>query len=51
MAQNNIPKHIGYIVDGNRRWAKAKGLKSVDGHRKGFEVLKEIAEILRLNEM
>ena len=45
MAQNNIPKHIGYIVDGNRRWAKAKGLKSVDGHRKGFEVFKEIAEI------
>ncbi|MBS7346729.1 MAG: di-trans,poly-cis-decaprenylcistransferase [Candidatus Sacchiramonaceae bacterium] len=44
MAQNNIPKHIGYIVDGNRRWAKANGLKSVDGHKKGFEVFKEIAE-------
>lgn len=45
MVENNIPRHVGYIVDGNRRWAKSKSLKSVDGHKKGFEVLKEIAEM------
>jgi undecaprenyl diphosphate synthase len=39
-----IPVHIGYIVDGNRRWAKERGLPSIEGHRAGFEVLKKIAE-------
>lgn len=28
----NIPKHIAFIVDGNRRWAKAKGLPQFKGH-------------------
>jgi undecaprenyl diphosphate synthase len=39
-----IPLHIGYIVDGNRRWAKARGLPSIEGHREGFEVLKKVVE-------
>ncbi|MDR2336754.1 MAG: di-trans,poly-cis-decaprenylcistransferase [Candidatus Nomurabacteria bacterium] len=38
-------EHVGYIVDGNRRWAKARGLPSIQGHKKGFEVLKEIVEV------
>lgn len=37
-----VPKHIGIILDGNRRWAKANGLPSLDGHRRGAEVFKEI---------
>ena len=44
MVKNSIPKHIGYIVDGNRRWAKARGLKSSDGHKAGFEALKSIVK-------
>ncbi|MBP9817476.1 di-trans,poly-cis-decaprenylcistransferase [Candidatus Shapirobacteria bacterium] len=28
-----LPKHIAIIMDGNRRWAKNRGLKSTDGHR------------------
>jgi len=39
-----IPKHIGFIVDGNRRWAKERGLPTLEGHRQGFEALKEVAE-------
>lgn len=39
-----LPDHIGYIVDGNRRWAKARGLSSKDGHFAGFQAFNEIAE-------
>lgn len=38
-----IPNHLGFIVDGNRRWAKSKGLSVIDGHRSGYETLKTIA--------
>lgn len=37
-----VPTHIGYIIDGNRRWAKAQGLSSRDGHLAGYEKIKEI---------
>lgn len=36
------PQHIGYIVDGNRRWAKARGMSASEGHRAGYEVLKQV---------
>ncbi len=39
-----IINHIGIIMDGNRRWAKARGLKRLDGHRKGVEAVKKIVE-------
>ena len=29
----NIPNHVALIPDGNRRWAKEKGLPSIEGHR------------------
>lgn len=35
--------HLGLILDGNRRWAKAKGLPTLEGHRQGSDVLKMIA--------
>jgi len=35
--KKHIPKHVVIIPDGNRRWAKAHGLKPVDGHKKGLE--------------
>ncbi len=40
--QENIPKHIAIIMDGNRRWAKSKGLPSAIGHKKGAETLEKI---------
>jgi undecaprenyl diphosphate synthase len=39
---NNIPQHIAIIPDGNRRWAKAKHLPKLFGHKKGFEVMEKI---------
>ena len=38
----NVPVHLGLILDGNRRWAKAQALPSLEGHRKGYENLKTI---------
>lgn len=43
MSETVIPKHVGIILDGNRRWAKAHGMSTLDGHREGAEVFKEIA--------
>ncbi len=38
-----IPKHLGLILDGNRRWAKAKGLPTLEGHKQGSENFKTIS--------
>ncbi len=35
-------KHIGIIMDGNRRWAKERNLPSIEGHRRGHETMKEM---------
>lgn len=37
-------KHIGYIVDGNRRWAKYHGLPAYEGHLAGYNTIKDIAK-------
>lgn len=38
-----LPKHLGLILDGNRRWARSQGISTLEGHRKGYENLKTIA--------
>ncbi len=38
-----VPKHIAIIPDGNRRWAKAHGLSSLEGHKKGGDVARAIS--------
>jgi len=38
----SVPAHVGFILDGNRRWAKAKGLSAFEGHREGSENIKRI---------
>lgn len=37
-----VPRHIGYILDGNRRWAKKYGLPVYEGHLAGYNVLKDV---------
>ncbi len=37
-------QHIGFIMDGNRRWARAQGLPPEVGHRQGFDRLHEVID-------
>ena len=39
---NNIPHHISCIMDGNGRWATARGLARTEGHKAGIVSLREI---------
>jgi undecaprenyl diphosphate synthase len=41
-SENTIPRHVGIIVDGNRRWAKKHGIPGYEGHLAGHNVLLEI---------
>ena len=38
-----MPKHVAIIMDGNRRYAKNKNIKKIDGHISGFEKLVEVS--------
>lgn len=42
MDMDNIPQHIGIIMDGNGRWASKRGLPRSAGHRAGAETLKKM---------
>jgi undecaprenyl diphosphate synthase len=44
MAEKLIPKHVGYIVDGNRRWAKKHGIPVYEGHLAGYNAIQDIAK-------
>ncbi len=35
-----VPRHVGIIMDGNGRWAAARGLPRAEGHRRGVEALR-----------
>ncbi len=41
MEDNRIPRHIGFIMDGNGRWAKKRGMPRNYGHTKGADVFKK----------
>ena len=41
----NIPQHVAIILDGNGRWAKAKGLPRNYGHIQGAKTVEEICEV------
>ena len=40
--EENLPKHIAIIMDGNRRWARAKGMPVALGHKEGAKTLEKI---------
>ena len=41
---SEIPQHLSLILDGNRRWARERGLPTLEGHREGYDNLKTIAK-------
>lgn len=42
--QSSLPQHVGFILDGNRRWATSQNRPTFEGHKKGYENLKEVAQ-------
>lgn len=44
---SNGLQHIGFIADGNRRWAKAQGLPTLEGHRRGSDKVEMILDKLK----
>lgn len=43
--KSDIPQHIAIIMDGNRRWARARGLPDIKGHAAGAEGLERVVEL------
>ncbi len=39
-----IPNHVGFIMDGNRRWAKEHKLQTLEGHRRGYANMKRVLQ-------
>jgi len=44
LKSGNIPKHVAFIMDGNRRFAKRSQITRKEGHTKGFEKLTEVLQ-------
>jgi len=42
-----VPNHIAVILDGNRRWARSRGMQTLEGHKAGFEAGHRIAKAAR----
>lgn len=42
--KQNIPSHIAIIMDGNRRWARGRGLSDIKGHEAGAKALEKIMD-------
>ncbi len=40
----NMPKHIAFICDGNRRWARSRALPTLVGHKEGVEAIKRVVK-------
>ncbi|KPI40842.1 Dehydrodolichyl diphosphate syntase complex subunit SPAC4D7.04c [Cyphellophora attinorum] len=45
LRQGPIPKHVAFVMDGNRRFAKNHRMETVEGHNLGFEALARILEV------
>ncbi len=46
MQETNI-KCLGFIMDGNRRWAREQGLETLEGHKRGHEVFQDCVRWVR----
>ena len=43
--RNKIPAHVAIIMDGNGRWARARGLPKIMGHREGIKTVERIVTV------
>jgi len=42
VSPSDLPRHVAIIMDGNRRWARARGLQELEGHPAGVEAIRRI---------
>ncbi len=42
--EERVPRHVAIIMDGNRRWARARGVPEAQGHAAGVEAIRPIVE-------
>ncbi|KUJ15441.1 Undecaprenyl diphosphate synthase [Mollisia scopiformis] len=45
LRQGQIPQHVAFVMDGNRRFARSQKIETVEGHNLGFEALARILEV------
>ena len=43
---DSSPQCVGFIMDGNRRWAKGKNLPALEGHARGYDVLEKMIRVV-----
>ena len=41
---DSAPNHLAFILDGNRRWAKARGLPTLFGHQRGYKTFLKMVD-------
>ena len=46
LKQGPVPRHIAFVMDGNRRFAKQQGIETIEGHSFGFEALMRVSSLL-----
>jgi undecaprenyl diphosphate synthase len=45
--EQRVPRHVAIIMDGNRRWARERGLPALEGHRRGIVALRRVTQAAR----
>src|SRR5688500_4648773 len=51
---DRLPRHVAIIMDGNGRWARARGSPRIEGHRRGVQSVRTVVETcarLRLEQL
>lgn len=51
LRQGPIPRHVAFVMDGNRRYARNLKLETVEGHNLGFEALARVRYIFMFRRM
>lgn len=46
-SKTKVPNHVALVLDGNRRWARARGLPTFAGHKAGFDAAMKVARAAR----
>lgn len=44
LPNHRMPRHVAIIMDGNGRWAKARGLPRIAGHRRGTDAVRQVVK-------